>query len=96
MRKIIEVIKVVQENPMLYLGYDSIFTLEAFLNGICIANSQKEDLEFMRSFQIWVEKKYNMSTSQSWAKIIDFNSSSPSVALQRFFKLYSEFSNGAD
>ncbi|MCC3421324.1 MULTISPECIES: hypothetical protein [unclassified Microcoleus] len=42
-------------------------------------------------FQEWIQKKFNIDSSQSWANIILFFSQDEKDALNSFFELFEEF-----
>jgi hypothetical protein len=42
-------------------------------------------------FPEWIRKKFNVTTSQSWANIILFYSEDERKALDKFFELFAEF-----
>ena len=49
-----------------------------------------EEADF-ENFQEWIEGKFNLPDTQSWAKIILFYSADERDALERFFELFEEF-----
>ena len=96
--EIFELLDKIRERPSLYLGTHSINRLISFLGGYyfykhsCgISNSKQDKVWFM--FQRWIEKKYSVQTSQSWAQIILFFSIDESKSLENFFILLEEFKN---
>ena len=66
-----ELLKQIQKKPGLYIGTPSISSLYMFLNGYQFARQQlhepltMQEREF-REFQPWLQKKFNLKTSQSW------------------------------
>ena len=88
----------IKEKPGLYIGYPSISDLFIFLCGYRRAcqdmglTLSDEELQF-HEFQPWLQKKFRLSTSASWAKIILLYSSDETHAFQMFFELLEEFLN---
>lgn len=86
----------VKEKPGMYIGYPSVSNLFMFLCGyqhclqeVDIPQSQQE-LEF-REFQPWLQEKFKVSTSASWAKIILLYSNDERDGFTKFFELLEEF-----
>ena len=88
----------VKAKPGMYLGKPSVYDLFMFLSGYKAAKLEMgirptdEELEFYREFQPWLQDKFSISTSNSWAKIIQFYSKDEQEAFERFFTLLDEFS----
>lgn len=86
----------IKKAPSMYLGRHSIICLQAFLSGYSVAKHEfgeqqtKQDSDFME-FPEWIQKRFNVQTSQSWANIILFYSEDESKALDKFFELLDEF-----
>lgn len=76
MSKLFEILQKIINKPGMYIGSDSVSDLFHFLVGFKTALRElgiaatKEEMDFYREFQPWVQKKYHVSTSNSWAKII--------------------------
>lgn len=89
---IIELIFEIEKRPALYISKNYLSCLKAFLDGWLMneANSEKNS-SVLSELQIWIQKKYNIHTSQSWADIIIFYSTDESEALHNFFALFHEF-----
>ncbi len=91
-----ELITKIKKRPALYLGNNSISHLQVFLDGYTFARRElkvpisNEEADF-EDFQEWVEQKFNLPDTQSWAKIILFYSADERDALKRFFELFDEF-----
>jgi hypothetical protein len=89
-------LKRIREKPGMYLGSPSVSALFMFLEGYSTAQADlniplsEQDKEF-REFQRWLQKRENITTSASWAKIILLNSPDEEYAFARFFDLYDEF-----
>ena len=91
-----ELLDQITKRPTMYIGEPSIFCLKAFIDGFvisqeyaCVYNNQS--ISFMAEFQAWIEKKYNVSTTQSWARIISFFTPDQPAALDEALKLLNEF-----
>ena len=89
--KFITLIETIEKRPSLYIGKNSIFSLSAFLSGVAFDSAYSNDYSIIDNFQQWVEKKYRITTSQSWASILNFYSSDEKDALKLFFLLFKEF-----
>ena len=50
------------------------------------------DSELIGEFQDWIQEKYKIRSTQSWAQIILFYSTSEYDGLDNFFQLFDEFS----
>ena len=91
-----ELIAKIKKRPALYLGNASISHLQVFLDGYTFARRElkvpisNEEADF-EDFQEWIEGKFNLPDTQSWAKIILFYSADERDALERFFQLFDEF-----
>src|ERR1700730_1059863 len=71
---ILDVIHKIRERPGIILGRPSASTLYAFLSGFSFARKDGDsgDYEFLNKFNRWVHDRYEISTNQGWAKIIEF------------------------
>ena len=93
-----DLIAKIKKRPALYLGQESISHLQVFLDGYSFAcrnlkmETSNEEADF-ENFQEWIEGKFNLPDTQSWAKIILFYSADERDALERFFELFDEFVN---
>jgi hypothetical protein len=77
----------IQGRPAMYLGKRSILCLKAFIDGWYLRSPETvEDSDTMSAFQKWIEKKYNIQSSQSWDRIILFYSQDEYDALEIFLK----------
>ncbi len=80
----------------MYLGKPAISNLRSCIAGYILARrelgiSQTEQEKGFTEFQSWVQEKFNISSSQSWDKIILFYSEDERKALDRFFELFQEY-----
>lgn len=80
----------------MYLGKPAISNLRSCIAGYILARrelgiAQTEQEKGFTEFQSWVQEKFNISSSQSWDKIILFYSEDERKALDRFFELFNEY-----
>jgi len=86
----------IKRRPGMYLGSSSIIRLKSYLDGYFSAREDmscektQEQLHF-QGFQDWIQKRYRVSSSQSWSQIILFYSSDEIKALDLFFELLEEY-----
>ncbi|WP_025744100.1 hypothetical protein [Aquimarina pacifica] len=92
MSQIVKILNEIKSKPAMYIGRSSIFCLRAYLFG-CYRSLPKEDIEFLNDFQSWIENKYKIDTSHSWADILHFYSTDEQDALKLFFNEFDEFLN---
>ncbi|MEG3899989.1 MULTISPECIES: hypothetical protein [unclassified Microcoleus] len=90
-----DILKKIKNKPSVYLGKPSISCLQAFLSGYNVAQYQLglplQQENPLDGFQDWIQKKFNIDSSQSWANIILFFSQDETDALDIFFQLFEEF-----
>lgn len=90
-----DILKKIKNKPSVYLGKPSISCLQAFLSGYNVAQYQLglplQPENPLDGFQDWIQKKFNIDSSQSWANIILFFSQDERDALDIFFHLFEEF-----
>ncbi|MFB2983514.1 hypothetical protein [Microseira sp. BLCC-F43] len=88
----------IKKRPAVDLGRNSIFNLQAFLDGYYLARCEiglpltEQESEFQEFLQ-WIRKKFQVETGQLWASILLFNSPDERSAVDRFFSLFEEFIN---
>ncbi|BAZ12119.1 hypothetical protein NIES4071_39470 [Calothrix sp. NIES-4071] len=80
----------------MYLGKPAISNLRSCIAGYILARrelgiAQTEQEKNFTEFQSWVQEKFNITSSQSWDKIILFYSEDERKALDRFFELFNEY-----
>ena len=90
-----DILEKIKKKPAAYLGRPSIICLQAFLSGYNVAQHQlgvpltaENPLD---GFQEWIQEKFGIKSSQSWANIILFFSQDEREALNSFFELFEEF-----
>ena len=96
MANIYDLLENIRKRPHAYLFKHSIIHLRTFLAGYGTAKLEQniplteQDLEF-DNFQQWIQEKYDVLSSKSWAIIILENSQDETEALNNFFELFEEF-----
>ena len=75
----------------MFIGERSIYCLKSYLDGWTYGKDDVSDDGFFVDFQAWIQERYGVSTTQSWAKIIAFNTSDQIHALDEAIKLLLEF-----
>ncbi|NMG18980.1 hypothetical protein [Brasilonema bromeliae] len=99
MSKLFEILQKIKAKPGMYIGRASVSDLFHFLVGFKTAlrelgvEATEEEINFYREFQPWVQKKYHVSTSNSWAKIIMLHCTNEQEGFSVFYKLLDEFQN---
>src|SRR5262249_39189536 len=93
MGTILDVINKIRERPGLILGSPSASTVYAFLTGYAYARKDSEpgDYDFLAAFNQWVHDRYQVTTNQGWAKIIEFYSMTEVEEMALFWKLLDEY-----
>lgn len=99
MSKLFEILHKIKSKPGMYIGRASVSDLFHFLVGFKTAlrelevKATEEEMDFYQEFQPWVQKKYHVSTSNSWAKIIMLHCGSEQEGFNAFYRLLYEFQN---
>ncbi len=96
MSNLYELISKIQKRPSMYLGKPAISNLRSCIAGYILARrelgiTQTEQEKHFTEFQSWVKEKFDVTSSQSWDKIILFYSEDERKALERFFELFQEY-----
>ena len=93
MGAILDMMQNIRERPGIILGRPSANTLHAFLSGFAYArkDSDSGDYDFLAGFNQWVHHRYGISSTQGWAKIIEFYSVNEAGELALFWKLMDEY-----
>jgi hypothetical protein len=98
MTDLCELLYQIKQRPGMFLDTPSIKSLQMLMMGYNIARRDqnipltKQELEF-QGFQQWVQDKYNVLSSKSWATIILENSQDERDAFDKFFELFEEFTH---
>ncbi|HBL13629.1 MAG TPA: hypothetical protein DD379_19975 [Cyanobacteria bacterium UBA11162] len=97
MSGLFDILRKIQTRPGMYIGRPSLSDLFMFLVGYKTARRElgiepsEQEVEFYREFQPWIQKRFNVQTVNSWAKIILLYSVDEKEAFTYFFKLLDEF-----
>jgi hypothetical protein len=92
-----EILAKIHARPGLYIGRPSVLDLFMFLAGYKTARRElgvdltKEETVFYEKFHGFVEDRYHIHSSNSWARIIMFYVPDEQQGFQRFFELLEEF-----
>jgi hypothetical protein len=83
----------IRERPGLMLGRPCAGTLYAFLSGFAYARKESSpgDYDLLARFNQWVHDRYAVTSSQCWAKIIEFYSMTEADEMMLFWKLWDEY-----
>lgn len=96
MKNLYHVLNEIRQRPGIYLGSPSVSNLYMFLCGYGFSRQEQglevtaEEKEFER-FQAWVQRRFNVSASVSWAKIILLHSTDERAGFELFFDLLDTF-----
>ena len=93
MNEILDLLKLLKQNYLMFIGAKSLNRLAMFISGYayCIYKNEGRELCFFREFQEYIQNKYNIQTSQNWSRIICFFSRTDEEAFDKFYKLLDEF-----
>ena len=93
MGAILDMIHKIRERPGVILGRPSARTLHAFLSGYACARKESDpgDYDFLAGFNQWVHERYKVTSTQGWAKIIEFQSATEADEMALFWKLLDEY-----
>lgn len=97
MSRFFDILQKIKAKPGMYIGHASVSDLFMFLVGYKTAlrelkiESTEDEMDFYREFQPWLQQKYHVSTSNSWAKIIMLYCVNEKEGFESFFKLLDEF-----
>ena len=92
-----EILGKIKARPGMYIGKPSVSDLFMFLVGYKTARrelgieSTEEEIDFYQKFHDFVERRYKVRTSNSWAKIIMLYCHDEKDGFERFFNLLDEF-----
>jgi hypothetical protein len=98
MTNLYDLLQKIQAKPGMYIGSPNINDLLMFLCGYQHACEEmglpetEQEIEFAQ-FQPWLQARFGVNTSASWARIILLYSSDEADAFNNFFELLAEFRN---
>ncbi|NJS12520.1 MAG: hypothetical protein HC789_20145 [Microcoleus sp. CSU_2_2] len=97
MSGLFEILEKIKARPGMYIGKSSVSDLFVFLAGyktarreLGIEASEREN-EFYGEFQPWLQKRFQVQSVNSWAKIIMLYSADEREGFEYFFQLLDEF-----
>jgi recombinational DNA repair protein (RecF pathway) len=98
MSGIYDLLENIKKRPKMYIGSLSITKLHMLLMGYSIGKMEENlnkigEESKLQEFQQWIQDKYNVLASKSWATIILENSTNEEDAFNKFFELFNEFRN---
>jgi hypothetical protein len=90
---IVELLNKIKKQPGTILGQPSARTLHAFLSGYAYGRkeSQPEDFKFLSGFNTWVHEQYDITSTQGWAQIIEFQSANEAEEMSLFWNLLERY-----
>lgn len=93
MGAILEVLQKIRQRPALYLGRPSVNNLYMFVQGYNLARGDeaREDYELLAGFGESVRKRFRITSSQGWARTIEFFSTSAEDELALFWELLDNY-----
>lgn len=86
----------IHQKPGAYIGSPSVSSLYMFLCGYGYSRQEQgleltaEEQEF-EGFQAWVQQRFQITASVSWAKVILLHSADERAGFELFFELLAEF-----
>ena len=75
----------------MYLDDPAISRFEVLVRGFALGADDEYTWKVLGGFQQWVQERYGVTSTQSWAKIIRFNSLNESNGLDVCLKHFREF-----
>lgn len=97
MAGVFKILEKIQARPGMYLGSASVSNLFMFLVGYKTARRElgleptEQEMDFLQEFQPWLQKRMKISTSNSWAAMIQLQCANEKEAFDWFFELLHEF-----
>jgi hypothetical protein len=91
MTELCELLNVIEKRKSMYLVRSSVFDLYSLLLGIELTNPEFKNMGLLMEFQTWIAIKYKISSSQSWASMLNFFSHGEEKALDLFYKEWRQF-----
>ncbi len=96
MTDVFELLDQIQKKPGLYLGYPTVTGLYMFLNGYSYARQDQglpltQQEKSFEQFQGWIQQRFQIKATVSWAKIILLHTADERSGFERFFDLLAQF-----
>ncbi|WP_139996541.1 hypothetical protein [Paenibacillus paridis] len=88
-------IQQMRQRPGMYIGKKSLLLLHAYLNGYIAYHNEinkEPNCFFLAEFQEYIQRRFNLYTTHSWADIIISFSLNDEEAFDRFYQLLDDFS----
>lgn len=90
-KSVMDMIEIIRECPFI-LGRPTVQNLYMFLSGFAYASKETaDDHHVLSEFGSFVRLRFDVSSSQSWGRIIEFYSVSETEEMKLFWKLWDEF-----
>jgi hypothetical protein len=96
MASLYDLLNKIHQKPGIYIGVPSVSGLHLFLCGYAFSCQEQglaitaEEQTFAQ-FQPWIQQRFNIAASVSWAKIILLHSADKRARFELFFELWAEF-----
>jgi hypothetical protein len=93
MGAILDLLERIRKRPGIFLGRPSVSNLYMFLSGFTYARKDSDpgDQQFLAGFGQWVHDRYKVTSTQGWAKIIEFYSLNEVEEMELFWKLLDQY-----
>jgi hypothetical protein len=93
MMTLMEMIQKIRDQPSMMLGRPSANNLYMFLSGFTFARKDEDvdDFHFLGGFGQYVHDRFRISSTQSWAQIIQFYCLTEADEMALFWKLFDEY-----
>lgn len=96
MSSLYQLLDKIHQKPGIYLGAPSLSSLYLFLCGYAFARQEQgipitAEERKLEQFQGWIQQRFKISASVSWAKIILLYSTDKRSGFEMFFELWAEF-----
>lgn len=87
-----EMLEIIRKYPYMYLLEIRPVQLQSLLYGWLIGTQNEKEKDILKQFQLFVQRKYNITTSHSWSHILEFyNTLGEYKGLDLFFRVWDEF-----
>ena len=96
MASLYDLLNKIHQKPGIYIGSPSVSSLHMFLCGYAFSREEQglaltDEEQNFEQFQAWIQKRFKISASVSWAKIVAMHSANERAGFGMFFDLWSEF-----